>query len=291
MAKKRIIDKRKKEKFMMDDDYLNGQAKLCGIYATGVYMSLCRHSSKDQEAFPSIDLMAEELAIDRKSVIKGISSLEKHRVIEIEKKRTKTGKWQNNVYILLDKSEWSKYNIQVPVEDMGSTNSQVLPVPQPSPSCPMSQVPVEDCKETHLEGNTFKETHLARGNKKLTPIQQVVEKFFLLKGWEKQGRPIFSQFVRPAKDLLELCEGDLSLAFEKMELVYRWADAKGLEWSIGTIFKKWNDLNYLEQDIAKSKRAFIGQDKAYQKNGDWYVILSNGEHKKWIGSLDEIRYA
>ena len=95
--KKRVIDKRVKEKFMMDDLYLNGQARVCGWQATLVYLSLCRHANISQESFPSIKLMAEELDISRPTVIKGLSNLEKYNVIEIKKSRGKSGKWLNNV--------------------------------------------------------------------------------------------------------------------------------------------------------------------------------------------------
>ena len=105
---KRVIDKRVKEKFMMDDAYLNGQAKICGWQATLVYLSLCRHASISQESFPSLKLISEELKIDKETVVKGLRSLEKYSVITIKKSRTNRGKWLNNTYILLDKSGWVK---------------------------------------------------------------------------------------------------------------------------------------------------------------------------------------
>ena len=152
--KKRIIDKRKKEKFMLDDEYLNGQAKLCGIYATGVYIVLCRHADKEQECFPSIKLMMDKLSIGRNSVLNGLKNLEERRVIEIKKTRSKGGQWLNNTYTLLDKSEWI-YD-QVPLRDMAD---QVPLRTPPSPSQGPDQVPLRDLKETHKQGNTYKETH------------------------------------------------------------------------------------------------------------------------------------
>src|SRR4030067_1819756 len=115
---KRIIDRRIKEKFLLDDAYLNGQAKICGWQATLVYLSLCRHANKEQESFPSIRLMSEELAVGRNTIIKGITNLERYNVIQTEKRRSKNGKWLNNTYILIDKSQWIRS--QVPVEDLDS---------------------------------------------------------------------------------------------------------------------------------------------------------------------------
>jgi hypothetical protein len=152
---RRIIDKRKKEKFMVDDEYLNGMAKLCGWQGTIVYNSLCRHSNINQESFPSVKMMSDQHNVGRNTIFKGIDALESRKVIKVEKKRTKGGQWLNNTYILLDKSEWD-YS-QVPVED---TACQVPVGYQPSPCGGLNQVPVEDTKETHSKGNTLKETHI-----------------------------------------------------------------------------------------------------------------------------------
>jgi DNA-binding transcriptional regulator YhcF (GntR family) len=155
--KKRIIDKRKKEKFMLDDNYLNGQAKLCGWQGTLVYMSLCRHANKNQEAFPSIKLMAEQHNVSRNTILKGIKKLEERNLIQTGKKRTDSGQWLNNTYTLIDKSEWN-YS-QVPEKDVDKVKSQVPLVNNPSPCGEPDQVPVVNTKETHSEGNTLKETH------------------------------------------------------------------------------------------------------------------------------------
>ena len=180
---KRIIDKRRKEKFMIDDRYLNGQARICGWQATLVYNSLCRHANINQESFPSIKLMTEELAVGRNTIIKGIKNLEKYNVIAVEKTRRKDGKWLNNSYILLDKSEWIKS--QVLDEDTASQ------VPLRTPPCPSQNKPKSSTRtlRKHIEGNTYKETHLANstefaGNKinllieKFKPINPTYEKLF-----------------------------------------------------------------------------------------------------------------
>jgi hypothetical protein len=104
---RRVIDKRNKEKFQIDDAYLNGWAKRCGINATGVYMVLCRHASKDQECFPSKKLIAEKLAISERSVYNAIKILEAHNIIEVHYQgRKEDGTYQNLTYILLDKTTW-----------------------------------------------------------------------------------------------------------------------------------------------------------------------------------------
>lgn len=61
-ARFKVRDLRSKEKHVIDDQYLNTYARLCGVYATAVYNSLSRHAnSHTQECFPSTELIAKQL--------------------------------------------------------------------------------------------------------------------------------------------------------------------------------------------------------------------------------------
>jgi len=174
----RIIDNRKKEKFMMDDEYLNGQAKVCGWQATLVYVSLCRHVNKQQECFPSIKLMQEELSVGRNTILKGIKNLEKHNIIKIEKARSDNGKWLNNIYVLIDKSEWIRS--QVLLKDMDQTTSRVPLRTQPCPSQNKTKSLTGTLRK-HIEGNTYKETHAllrkeqSYGNEQINELLTIFE--------------------------------------------------------------------------------------------------------------------
>ena len=102
-----IRDLRRKQYFMVDDEYLNGYARLCGIAATGVYTSLCRHSNKDQKAWPSILLIAQELEISDRTVKRAIKTLTEWGIIETERSRNeKTKCWNVTIYTLKDKVKW-----------------------------------------------------------------------------------------------------------------------------------------------------------------------------------------
>lgn len=102
-----VRDLRQKSRYSIDDEYLNSYAKLCGPFGTCVYNSLCRHASKNQECYPSIELIADQHNISRPTVLKGLKSLKEWGIIEITKERDpKTKRQKNNVYILLDKSQW-----------------------------------------------------------------------------------------------------------------------------------------------------------------------------------------
>lgn len=97
-----VRDMRHKEKFFLDDEFLNGYAKLLGVYCVGVYVSLCRHANKNQKCWPSVQKIQEELGIGRDSVISSVKRLEFWKII----KKTRTGKQLVNRYHLLDRKQW-----------------------------------------------------------------------------------------------------------------------------------------------------------------------------------------
>jgi biotin operon repressor len=99
-----VRDLRHKEKFEIDDRYLNGFAKICGIYATGVYIALCRYSDyRTQESYPSLQTLADQLSIGKRTVQRAIEVLEQHGILI----RLRKGKKLTNRYYLMDKSVWS----------------------------------------------------------------------------------------------------------------------------------------------------------------------------------------
>ena len=104
----RVIDTRNKQYFVVDDLYLNGFAKHLGVTASMIYISLCRHCSKTQEAFPSQKLIAEELGIKERTVMSKIKKLKEYELIDIKRTKNEKGVWMNNTYVLLDKSIWRK---------------------------------------------------------------------------------------------------------------------------------------------------------------------------------------
>lgn len=103
----KIRDKRNKGWFWVDNEYLNGYAKYFGASGAGIYFVLCRHANQGtQQCFPSQETIALKLGITDRTVRKYIKLFERYGLIEITKER-KGGRWINNVYTLLDKTEWS----------------------------------------------------------------------------------------------------------------------------------------------------------------------------------------
>lgn len=103
-----IRDKRQKEWFWADNEFFNGTAKIVGSAATLVYFALCRHSSnEEQSCYPSMETLAEETGLTRKTVSKGIETLEHNGIIQIEERYdVTTKKRENNIYYLLNRKYW-----------------------------------------------------------------------------------------------------------------------------------------------------------------------------------------
>ena len=119
----KVRDKRRKERFFIDDEYLNGAAKLVGIFGTGVYMALCRYANQEQSCFPSQERMAGQLNIGLASVKRGLKSLEDYNIISTKR----IGKGRNNEYWLLDHTEW-RIKVIAPTEPSGEFPQSHHPV-------------------------------------------------------------------------------------------------------------------------------------------------------------------
>lgn len=148
----KIRDLRKKEKFFIDDDYLNGWARIVKPVGTAAYMSLCRHADKDQKAWPSQELIADEHGINTRTIKRGIKKLRDYNIIQVEQER-KRGKFTNYIYYLIDRSQWKRppgdkkclRSHQGTKTDVSKTTSGKLPT-----------------KDTHLQGTNLSKDKLEK---------------------------------------------------------------------------------------------------------------------------------
>lgn len=109
----KVRDLRIKEKFCVDDAYVNGWSRYLDPSALAVYVSLCRHADKEQSAFPAEKTIAEEHGICEKTVRNKIALLKEWNIIRVDRIRRNDGKWLRNTYFLLDKSEWIKPEVKI----------------------------------------------------------------------------------------------------------------------------------------------------------------------------------
>ena len=114
-------------------------------------------------------------------------------------------------------------------------------------------------------------------------IKQIIEEYYLLKGWKYENtipqQKLWRRNLRPAKELLELCEKNLDEAKYCLRKVGEWAKSKELDWSIETVFKKWYDIDSLKP---KEKKPYFEGKRIFQKvpNGKWWCIYPDGEIKE-----------
>lgn len=154
-----VRDFRTKQFFMVDDAYLNGYAKHLDPTTTAVYLSLCRHSDKEQQSFPSQDLIAKEHGISKSTVKRKIRKLLGLNIIDVSQARNNKGKWLHNTYILLDKSVWKTIGgSPVTHGNGGSPMTHTGDHPRP-------------LKDTHVEGNTLHSIEA----KKFSSLKEITE--------------------------------------------------------------------------------------------------------------------
>lgn len=137
-----VRDIRNKGFFVVDDIYLNGFAKYLGPIGSAVYFSLCRHADKNQSSFPSQEMIANEYAMNKRTVVRYLKLLIEMNLINMERVRGYNGKWERNTYFLIDKSHWRK---------PGDTES----LGQPGDFNDIHQVTQSHTKDTHI-----KDTHI-----------------------------------------------------------------------------------------------------------------------------------
>ena len=254
--KRRIIDKRRKGYFTVDDIYLNGYAKHCGINATGVYMILCRHSSKIQECFPSKKLIAQKLSISERSVYSAIKKLHQYNIVKIKNQgRKKDGSFKNLTYILVDKSEWLEILPQA--SSAVGKSSRRQEVQAPSATGAVSRRQQVPNKETHIEPYTYKETHI-----NYSPISLKLAK--LLYKLIKDNNP--SWYVKPnwdnwAEDIDKINRLD-NRTFEQI----KWM----IEWSQEDEFWSQNILSPTK--LRKQFNQMVVKAKQNNKSKKWTII-------------------
>lgn len=104
-----VRDNRKKEWFWLDNEYLNGYARILGASCTVVYLSLCRHADNNtQSCYPSMKLIAEENGISERTVIRAIKILEEWGIVRVVRRKNDKGTQEVNIYTLTAKTVWKK---------------------------------------------------------------------------------------------------------------------------------------------------------------------------------------
>ena len=134
--------------------------------------------------------------------------------------------------------------------------------------------------------------------KKETAIQEIVNYYFFTKGLTleqikedaKKKKIIYSRYTRPAKQLLELA-GSVKKAKEAILRVAEWAQSRGLDYSIETVFKKWLELDRLKPKEVKKKPFYKGHPLVWSETKKkWLIVTEDGELKEFGGNEEDIEW-
>jgi ribosomal protein S13 len=134
--------------------------------------------------------------------------------------------------------------------------------------------------------------------KEETAIRQVVTYYFKTKGLSlnqlkysaKKKKIIYSRYTKPAKQLLELA-GSIKKAKEAINIVAEWANSRGLDYTIETVFKRWLELGRLKPKEIVKKPYYLGDPMVWSElKRKWYVIDKDGNWLEFAGKESEIEW-
>jgi len=129
-------------------------------------------------------------------------------------------------------------------------------------------------------------------------IQRIVNHYFYTKGLTlreikesaKKRKIIYSRYVKPAKQLLELA-GSRKKAIAAMDKVAEWAKSRNLDYTIETVFKKWLELDRLKPKEVIKKPFYRGDPMIWSETKKkWYIIDENGNWLEFAGTESEIEW-
>ena len=125
-----------------------------------------------------------------------------------------------------------------------------------------------------------------------TAIQQVVNHYFYSKGLSiekikrdaKKQKIVYSRFVRPAKQLIELA-GSPRKAQAAITKVAEWAQSRSLDYAIETVFKKWLELDRLKPKEVVKKPFYKNNPMVWSEaKKKWFVVMPEGD---WLEFADK----
>lgn len=131
-----------------------------------------------------------------------------------------------------------------------------------------------------------------------TAIQKVVNHYFYTKGLSldqikrdaKKKKIIYSRHVRAAKQLIELA-GSVRKAKNAITKVAEWAQSRGLDYAIETVFKKWLELDRLKPKEVVKKPFYKGNPLVWSEaKKKWFVVTPQGEWLEFAGKETEMEW-
>ena len=153
-------------------------------------------------------------------------------------------------------------------------------------------------KESKLPAGQVKFGQLGLPLKLANDIQRIVNHYFYNKGLTlkeikksaKKRKIIYSRYVKPAKQLLELA-GSVKKAKAAIDKVAEWAKSRNLDYAIETVFKKWLELDRLKPKEVVKKPYYQGDPMVWSgAKRKWYVIDKDGNWLEFAGKESDIEW-
>lgn len=102
-----VRDQRKSQWFWLDNELVDRAGPVIGPTAGAVYSSLARHAANSsQSCYPSLKTLGREWGLSHPTVIKAVKTLEKYRMIQVERHPQAARLHLANVYTLTPPSTW-----------------------------------------------------------------------------------------------------------------------------------------------------------------------------------------
>ena len=133
---------------------------------------------------------------------------------------------------------------------------------------------------------------------KETAIQEVVNHYFYTKGLSleqikkdaKKKKIVYSRHVRAAQQLIELA-GSLTKAKEAITKVAEWAQSRGLDYAIETVFKKWLELDRLKPKEVVKKPFYKGNPMVWSEaKKKWFVVMPDSDWLEYAGKEADMEW-
>tara|TARA_Y100000310_G_scaffold329325_1_gene398938 strand:+ start:2576 stop:3049 length:474 start_codon:yes stop_codon:yes gene_type:complete len=129
-------------------------------------------------------------------------------------------------------------------------------------------------------------------------IQQVVNHYFSTKGLSldqvkkdaKKKKILYSRYVRPGRDLLVLA-GSVAKAKKAIDRVAEWAQSRGLDYTIETVFKRWLELDRLKPKEVVKKPFYQENPMVWSATKrKWFVVTPEGEWLEFAAEEKDIEW-
>lgn len=134
--------------------------------------------------------------------------------------------------------------------------------------------------------------------KEKTALREIVTHFFETKGISldklkssaRKEKIVYGRYAAPAKQLLELA-GSVEKAKQAVDKVANWANSRGLDYTIETVFKRWLELDRLKPKEKVRKAFFRGDPMIWnERKKKWFVVTPDDQWLEFAGEEKEIEW-